>query len=129
MFRKLSFPKMVFQLTARALACREIADSPETVARMAELYWDMEKGATATAVLLPWFPSAARKQKEKATTDLYLLLKGALDKRLEEGRTEEDSAQALLDDGDSVNDIVTFIMGALFAGISELASSLSCTPY
>ena len=120
---------MVFQLTIRAVACREIADSPEAVARVENLYWDMEKGSAVTAILLPWLPSPARRRKVKATTDLYSMLKGILDKRIEEGRTEEDSAQALLDDGDSVNDIVTFIMGALFAGISELASTLLYTPY
>ena len=113
---------MVFQLTIRAVACREIADSPEAVARVENLYWDMEKGSAVTAILLPWLPSPARRRKVKATTDLYLMLKGILDKRIEEGRTEEDPAQALLDDGNSVNDIVTFIMGALFAGISMSTS-------
>lgn len=113
---------MVFQLTCRALSYREIADDPTLVARVAKLYWEIENGGTASAVLLPWFPSAARKRKEKATTDLYLLLKGTLEKRLAEGREEEDAAQALLDSGDNVNDIVTFALGALFAGISAYIS-------
>ena len=113
--------KAVFQLTVRALACREIADSQEVVQRVAKLYWDIGKGTTATAVLLPWFPSPSRKRKEKANTELYMLLKGVLDKRIEEGRVEEDPAQALLDDGDSVDEIVTFIMRGLFTGISKLS--------
>lgn len=112
-------PQMVFQLTIRAAACREVADDPALVKRVAKLYWDMEKGATPTSVLLPWLPSPARKRKQKATTELYLLFKNLLDKRIEGGRTEDDPAQYLLDEGDSVNDIITFILGALFAGISE----------
>lgn len=111
--------QMVFQLTIRAAACREVADDPALVKRVAKLYWDMEKGATPTSVLLSWLPSPARKRKQKATTELYLLFKNLLDKRIEEGRTEDDPAQYLLDEGDSVNDIITFILGALFAGISE----------
>ena len=64
---------------------------------------------------------SARKRKEKANTELYLFLKEVLDKRIKERRIEEDPAQALLDDGDSVDNIVTFIMRGLFTGISRLS--------
>ena len=66
----------------------------------------MEKGSTPASVLFPWFPSAARKRKNAATNDLYLLLKKHLDARQEEGRREEDAVQVLIDEGDGVNDIV-----------------------
>ena len=118
--------QMVFQLTARAAACREVADDPALVARVAKLYWEMEKGATPSAVLLPWLPSTARKRKQQATTELFLLLKNILDKRVEEGRTEQDPAQYLLDDGDSVTEIVAFIISALFAGIGIYFFSNNC---
>ncbi|KAH8102335.1 cytochrome P450 [Phellopilus nigrolimitatus] len=107
----------VFQLTIRAASCREIADDPAAVKRVMQLYWDMENGVSAASRLLGWFPSTVRKRKQQATADLYLLLKGAIDKRKEEGRREDDSVQVLLDEGDGVNDIIQFVMGALFAGI------------
>jgi hypothetical protein len=61
---------MVFQLTIRAAGCREIADSVEECKKLEKLYWQVEKGATPTSVLLPWFPSPARKQKVAATAEM-----------------------------------------------------------
>ena len=97
---------MVFQLTIRAGSCREIADDPAAVKRLTELYWLVERGSTATSILLPWFPSRARKQKNDATVELYMILKKHIDDRKETGRTETDAMQVLLDMGDGVNDIV-----------------------
>lgn len=61
---------IVFQLTIRAAGCREIADSVEKCKALEKLYWQVEKGSTPTSVLLPWFPSSARKQRVAATTDM-----------------------------------------------------------
>lgn len=61
---------IVFQLTIRAAACREIADSVESCKRMEKLYWLVEKGSTPTSVLLPWFPSSARKLQKEATAEM-----------------------------------------------------------
>ena len=97
---------MVFQLTIRAASCREIADDPEAVKKVTQLYWDAEKGSTPTSVLLPWFPSPARKRKVKATQELYMLLKASVDDRKENGKVEDDPMQALIDEGDGPNDIV-----------------------
>jgi len=97
---------MVFQLTIRAASCKDIADDPELVKRVSELYWDSEKGSTPTSVLLPWFPSPARKRKVKATQDLYNLLKSVIDDRKNNGKVEDDPMQALIDEGDGSNDIV-----------------------
>lgn len=108
---------MVFQLTIRAASCKEVADDPEAVKKVTKLYWDAEKGSTPTSVLLPWFPSAARKRKLKATQDLFMLFKQHVDDRKATGRVEEDPMQSLIDAGDGANDIVVFVMGALFAGI------------
>ncbi len=98
---------MVFQLTIRAASCKEVADDPEAVKKVTKLYWDAEKGSTPTSVLLPWFPSAARKRKLKATQDLFMLFKQHVDDRKATGRVEEDPMQSLIDAGDGANDIVT----------------------
>ena len=52
----------------------EIADSPEAVKRVTELYWWAEKGTTPASMLLPWFPSQARKLKQTAYNSLTLIL-------------------------------------------------------
>ncbi len=113
---------MVFVLTIRALSCREIAESDEAVKRIKQLYWDMEKASTPVNVMLPWLPTKSRKARNEATTELYLIVKKIVDDRREKGIAESDAMQSLIDAGDSVNDIVHFVLSSLFAGISELDS-------
>lgn len=96
----------MFQLSIRAGSCNEIANSPELVARVTRLYWDCEKGSTATSVLLPWLPNKARKLRNDATRELYELVKGFVDDRKKTGRREVDTMQILMDEGDGANDIV-----------------------
>ncbi|KAG9090394.1 hypothetical protein FS749_000590 [Ceratobasidium sp. UAMH 11750] len=108
---------LVFQLTIRAAACREIADSIEECKKMETLYWHVEKGSTPTSVLLPWFPSPARNLKMAATTELYTWFDGIIKARQQEGRREDDALQTLLDLGDSTAEVIEFTLGTLFAGI------------
>ncbi|KAG8716756.1 hypothetical protein FRC08_008846, partial [Ceratobasidium sp. 394] len=108
---------IVFQLTIRATACREIADSVESCKRMEKLYWLVEKASTPTTVLMPWLPSKARKLKTEATTEIYNWFDDIIKARQAEGRREEDALQVLLDLGDSTIEVIQFILGTLFAGI------------
>ncbi|GAB1525707.1 cytochrome P450 family protein [Rhizoctonia solani] len=107
----------VFQLTIRAAGAREIADSVEKCKQLEELYWKVEKGSTAASLLLPWLPSAARKQKVDSTTEIYTIFDQIIKDRQREGRREEDALQTFIDQGDSMVDIIGFVMGVLFAGI------------
>ncbi|KAH7338672.1 cytochrome P450 [Rhizoctonia solani] len=108
---------IVFQLTIRTGGAREIADSIEKCKKLEELYWKVEKGNTATTLLLPWLPSNARKQKLSATTEIYNMLDEIIKSRQSEGRREEDAMQKSIDQGDSTEDSIQFVMGMLFAGI------------
>ncbi|KEP51010.1 cytochrome P450 family 6 protein, partial [Rhizoctonia solani 123E] len=108
---------MVFQLTLRAAGAQEIADSVEKCKEVEKLYWRVEKGSTPTSVLLPWLPSDARKKKVAATEEIYDLFDKIIKARRSEGRREEDALQVLMDLGDSTPEIISFIMGTLFAGI------------
>ncbi|GAB1524246.1 hypothetical protein RhiTH_007399 [Rhizoctonia solani] len=107
----------VFQLTIRAAGAREIAESVEKCKQLEELYWKVEKGNTAASLLLPWLPSAARKQKVDSTTEIYTIFDQIIKDRQREGRREEDALQTFIDQGDSTVDIIGFVMGVLFAGI------------
>ncbi|KAJ1301352.1 hypothetical protein OPQ81_003751 [Rhizoctonia solani] len=108
---------IVFQLTIRAAGAREIADSIEKCKEVEKLYWSVEMGSTPTSVLLPWLPSEARKRKVAATGKIYNLFDGIIKARQSEGRREDDALQVLMDLGDSTPEIISFIMGTLFAGI------------
>ncbi|KAG8743134.1 hypothetical protein FRC10_000351 [Ceratobasidium sp. 414] len=108
---------IVFQATIRTIGCREIADSVENCQKLEQLYWHVEKGSTATSMLLPWFPSQARKMKMAATTEIYMWLDSIIKARQKEDRRENDALQDMIDSGESTPTVVQTIMGALFAGI------------
>jgi hypothetical protein len=61
-------------MTVRMASCRELAEDREAVARLAKLYWDLEKNTTPASVLLPWIPTPARRAKEAATMGLFMTL-------------------------------------------------------
>lgn len=107
----------------RAASCRELADDPKVVDRLATLYWTIESNTTPSSILLPWLPIAARKRRLNATSELYTTLKAPLEKRKKEGLVDTDAAQVFLDEGDTVDETVQFIMGAVFAGVSTYTSN------
>ncbi|KAG8704821.1 hypothetical protein FRC08_002018 [Ceratobasidium sp. 394] len=108
---------IVFQATIRTIGCREIADSVESCKKLEDLYWHIEKRSTPTSLLLPWFPSPARKMKMAATTEMYMWLDSIIKARQNENWRENDALQDMLDSGESTPTIVQTVMGALFAGI------------
>ena len=61
-------------MIVRVASCRELSDDREAVTRLANHYWAIEKNGTHVTMLLPWFPSFARKAKQKATVALYATL-------------------------------------------------------
>ena len=62
-------------------SCDELATDFKAIEEMQELYWQLEKSATPTALLLPWFPGPAKKRKERATKELYTRLHDYVDLR------------------------------------------------
>lgn len=72
---------MVFHLTIRAGACREIADSPVAVERVSEPFQLLQRGSTLMSLLLPWLPSRARNSKIDATRELYNMVEGYVEER------------------------------------------------
>jgi len=58
---------LVFQMTVRMASCTELAVDVKSVEEIQGLYWQLEKSATPTALLLPWFPGLAKRRKERVT--------------------------------------------------------------
>ena len=98
--------QMVFQLTIRVGGSHPVADDSALVKRFEELYLHLENATTPTAMLLPWFPSPARKRKVQSTTELYMIMKKDVDDRVKDGKRYEDAVQVLLDAGDDINSVV-----------------------
>jgi len=123
-------------MTIRLAACRELAEDKVAVSRLIQIYWDLEHGVTPTSVLLPWFPSAARKRKNNATKELYGMFYGYIEARRHSPVPNADAVDLLLADGCSTPTIVSVrlcllilqgcnmlildtqtIMGIIFAGV------------
>ena len=61
-------------MTVRMTSCDELATDFKAVEEIQELYWQLEKSATPTTLLLPWFPGPAKKRKDRVTKELYMKL-------------------------------------------------------
>jgi len=108
---------VIFQLTARAALCNEIADDPVKTSRVRVLYEKIERAADAKSHVFPWLPNSATRVKNSATKELYDLLSDIVKTKKERGSTELDSVQAMIEIGDGTPDIVGFALGTLFAGV------------
>ncbi|KJA20468.1 hypothetical protein HYPSUDRAFT_203783 [Hypholoma sublateritium FD-334 SS-4] len=108
---------LVFQMTVRMASCDELANDAQELEKIQELYWILEKSATPTAVLLPWFPGRAKKAKEVATRQLYMKLSHYVDLRREAKVPTNNAIDILIRQGRSNPDIIAFILGVIFAGV------------
>lgn len=62
-------------------SCRTLASNRAEVSRLADLYWRVEKSATAVKLLLPWFPSKDKRESARCTKELYEMLDGYVEER------------------------------------------------
>ncbi|RMY69600.1 hypothetical protein D0863_06348 [Hortaea werneckii] len=108
--------RLVFQFTMRTVACNEIADDPVVLAKCLEYFEMIESTATPFSIMYPWLPLPAKLKRTWGGAQLYMIFKRIVDARHAEGRREDDGLQYLLDQGDNITDIITFVLGALFAG-------------
>jgi len=66
---------------------------------------------------LPWFPGPAKIAKEKATLDLYLLIRKYVRIRREAKTPSTDPIDFLIANGDSDNTVIGTVMGFIFAAV------------
>ena len=93
-------------MTVRMASCAELAADLKTVEEIQELYWQIEKCATPTALLLPWFPGPAKKRKKRATKALFTKLHDYVKLRKNAAVPSSDSIDVLLGKGVSTLEIV-----------------------
>ena len=51
--------------------CKELSEDREAIARLSKNYLEVAKNGTPVTLLVPWFPSHAKREKRKATIVLY----------------------------------------------------------
>ncbi|KAK4983174.1 hypothetical protein LTR66_008926 [Elasticomyces elasticus] len=111
-----SIYNIVFQLTMRTVACNDIANDPKLLARVLKLYETIEQSTTAATIMFPWLPTPAKARRTWGGAQLYRIFKRIIDERKKTGAKCDDPLQFLLDQGDDVLRVITFVLGALFAG-------------
>ena len=111
--------KLVFQMTARMATCQELAADKQAIADLRRHYFDIEQNSTPVSILLPWFPSQARKARTKSTEELYLLIRKYVTMRREAKIPSSDPIDLLIAHGDS-DDSIT--------GVSSLNLFRRCGP-
>ncbi|GLB42457.1 putative cytochrome P450 [Lyophyllum shimeji] len=108
--------ELVFQMNVRLATCRELAEDKKAVAKLGRHYWELEKAASPVALLLPWFPSRAKKDQEAATMNLFQLIAGYVELRRKAPHPNSDAIDVLIANGDSTEAIVGFVLGVVFSG-------------
>jgi hypothetical protein len=117
-------------MIVRMATCRELASDHAALAKLQDHYWIIEKSATPTALLFPWFPSPARRAKEASTKVLYIMLRNYIEERRKAAVPNSDTIDLLLGQGMSNDNIIQFVLGIIFAGVANTGiNGTSCHPH
>jgi hypothetical protein len=90
---------IVIQLTVRMGSCHELADDPKAVARLSHLLDVVEENSTPASLLLPWFPSPARRARNAALHDLSAMMGSYVEMRRTASVRTSETIDFLLDAG------------------------------
>jgi hypothetical protein len=105
-------------------SCAELADDFKTVEEIQGLYWQLEKSATPTALLLPWFPGPAKKRKERVTMALFTKLHDYVEMRKNAAVPSSDSIDVLLQQGIPTSEIVEVSRLYIKSSMEEITTRL-----
>ena len=92
-------------MTARMTTCHELTKNEADLKKIGELFMTLQTSATPTSLLLPWFPSSARKAGKWATTDMYTIICTYIETRRDAEPTN-DAIDLLIADGETNESIV-----------------------
>ena len=92
-------------MTARMTTCHDLVKNEADLKRIGEVFMTLQTIATPVSLLLPWFPSPARKMGKQAATELYTLLHTYVETRRHAVPTS-DAIDILIADGETTQNIV-----------------------
>ena len=92
-------------MTARMATCHDLTKNEADLKKINELFMTLQTNATPTSLLLPWFPSPARKTGKEATTELFTMLYTYVENRRHAEPTS-DAIDVLIADGETTQNIV-----------------------
>ena len=101
----LPFFQLVFIMTARMTTCHDLTKNEADIKKIGELFMTLQTSATPASMLLPWFPSPARRTGKQATTEMYTMLHTYVEARRDVEPTS-DAIDVLIADGETTQSIV-----------------------
>ncbi|KAJ7473528.1 cytochrome P450 [Mycena latifolia] len=107
---------IVFQLTVRMSSCHELAEDRKAVARMEELLYATEKHSTAASLLLPWFPSSAKRSRQRASDELRAIIGSYVEERRVAMVPTNDPVDYIFGTGCEPQSVIDIVLGLIFAG-------------
>ncbi|KAH8896930.1 cytochrome P450 6A1 [Thozetella sp. PMI_491] len=108
--------RLIYRLTNRMVGAFEIAEDPKLLDYTLSVFQQFEKYDDPTGIVFPWLPTWGYLARLSLTLKLFWLFRSIVKKRQGTGQKKNDTFQSLLDTGYSLQQIVTFQIGALFAG-------------
>ena len=92
-------------MTARTVTCHDLTTNEADLKKIGELFMTLQTSATPVSLLLPWFPSPARKTAKQAGADLYATLYTYVETRRHAEPTS-DAIDMFIADGETTQNIV-----------------------
>ena len=92
-------------MTARLVACHDLAKNEADLRKVRELITTFQASTTPTSLLLPWFPSPARKANKEAATGLFIMLCAYVEAR-RHAEFANDAIDILIADGETTKAVV-----------------------
>lgn len=109
--------QVVFQMTILLGCCRELASDLPALMEVQKHYFILEKTATPTALLFPWFPGPAKRANKASTKALFQTLSGYIEGRRKASVLSSDAIDLMLGQGMSNEDIAQFVLSIIYAGV------------
>ena len=85
--------------------CHDLVKNEADLKKISELFLTFQTSSTPTSLLLPWFPSPARKAGTEATTELFTMLYTYVETRRDAELTS-DAIDVLIAEGETTQNIV-----------------------
>jgi hypothetical protein len=104
-------------MTVRLASCRELAEDHAAVNKLSSLFLTLEKSATPTSLLFPWFPGRDKKARNECTKDMYIMLSKYVNRRRKADVQTLDAIDVMIAQGFNNDNIV---------GVSSIPSLVSC---
>lgn len=92
-------------MTVRMATCDDLAKNEADLKKIGELFMTLQSSSTPISLVLPWFPSPAKKSGKQATTEMYTMLHTYVEARRHAEPTN-DAIDVLLADGETTQNIV-----------------------